>query len=169
MIERLMDAAARQTGIDRTELRRRNMIRPEQMPYTNAMDKTYDSGGFANVMARALELADWKGFAGRAAASKSRAMLRGQGIATFIEWTGVDIFAEVIDVMVTGDGLIEIFTAAQPMGQSLATTLRSSRRPASPPTGSGCSVTGSGDRLQAGSRSCSRRIGGKPHPAHFSA
>jgi len=122
MIERLMDAAARQTGIDRIELRRRNMIRPEQMPYKNAMDKTYDSGKFAHMMDRALALADWKGFAGRAAASRSRGKLRGQGIATFIEWTGADVFAEVIDVTVTGDGRIEIFTAAQPMGQSLATT-----------------------------------------------
>ncbi len=122
MIERLMDAAARQTGIDRTELRRRNMIRPEQMPYKNPMDKTYDSGKFAHVMDRALALADWKGFAGRATASRSCGKLRGQGIATFIEWTGVDIFTEVVSVTVSGDGRIEIFTAAQPMGQSLATT-----------------------------------------------
>jgi carbon-monoxide dehydrogenase large subunit len=122
MIERLMDEAARQSGIDRIELRRRNMIRPEQMPYRNAMDKTYDSGKFAHMMDRALALADWTGFAGRAAASRSRGRLRGQGIATFIEWTGAEAFAEVVDVKVTGDGSIEIFTAAQPMGQSLATT-----------------------------------------------
>ena len=56
IIERLMDEAARQTGIDRAELRRRNMIRPEQMPYTNAMGKTYDSGQFAKVMDQALAL-----------------------------------------------------------------------------------------------------------------
>lgn len=122
MIERLMDAAARQTGIDRIELRRRNMIRPEQMPYTNAMGKTYDSGRFANVMDRALALAGWEGFASRAAASMRRAKLRGRGIATFIEWTGADVFAEVVNVTVTGDGQIEIVSAAQPMGQSLVTT-----------------------------------------------
>jgi aerobic carbon-monoxide dehydrogenase large subunit len=58
IIERLMDAAARATGIERTELRRRNMIRPEQMPYTNAMGKTYDSGQFAKVMDQAMALAD---------------------------------------------------------------------------------------------------------------
>ena len=122
MIERLMDAAARETGIDRVELRRRNMIRPEQMPYRNAMDKTYDSGRFAHVMDRALALADWTGFDARAAESKRRGKLRGQGIATFLEWTGADVFEETIDVTVTGAGRIEIFTAAQPMGQSLATT-----------------------------------------------
>ncbi|MGE5088455.1 MAG: xanthine dehydrogenase family protein molybdopterin-binding subunit [Candidatus Levyibacteriota bacterium] len=122
IIERLMDAAARQTGIDRTELRRRNMIRPEQMPYTNPMGKTYDSGQFAKVMDKALALADWKGFEARAAASKARGRLRGQGIATFLEWTGADVFEETVSVTVSGAGEIEIWTAAQAMGQSLATT-----------------------------------------------
>ena len=122
IIERLMDEAARATGIDRIELRRRNMIRPEQMPYTNPMAKTYDSGRFANVMDRALALADWQGFEARAEGTRSQGRLRGQGIATFLEWTGADVFEETVDVTITGAGRIEIFTAAQPMGQSLATT-----------------------------------------------
>ncbi|MDE2208693.1 MAG: xanthine dehydrogenase family protein [Betaproteobacteria bacterium] len=122
IIERLMDAAARRTGIDRIELRRRNMIRPEQMPYTNPMGKTYDSGQFAKVMDEGLALADWKGFEARAADSKLRGRLRGQGIATFLEWTGADVFEEAVTVTVTGAGEIEIFTAAQAMGQGLATT-----------------------------------------------
>jgi aerobic carbon-monoxide dehydrogenase large subunit len=122
IIERLMDAAARQTGIDPVELRRRNMIRPEQMPYRNAMDKTYDSGNFAAVMDRATALARWPGFDARAAESKDRGRLRGRGIATFLEWTGVDIFEERVTVTVKGDGEIEIFSALQAMGQGLATT-----------------------------------------------
>ena len=122
LIERLLDEASRATGIDRVELRRRNMIEPGQMPYTNAMDKTYDSGRFAHVMDRALALAGWSGFAARAAESQRRGRLRGQGLATFLEWTGADVFEETVDVTVAGDGRIEIFTAAQPMGQSLATT-----------------------------------------------
>ena len=122
MIERLMDEAARQAGIDRIELRRRNMIKPAQMPYTNAMGKTYDSGRFEQVMERALALCDWEGFAGRAAEGRTRGRLRGLGIATFLEWTGADVFEETVDVTVEGGGRIEIFTAAQPMGQSLATT-----------------------------------------------
>ena len=122
IIERLMDAAAREIGMDRTELRRRNMIAPEQMPYTNAMGKTYDSGQFAKVMDQALALADWAGFEARAAAAARRGRLRGQGIATFLEWTGADVFEETVDVTVTGAARIEVFTAAQPMGQSLATT-----------------------------------------------
>jgi carbon-monoxide dehydrogenase large subunit len=122
IIERLMDEAARETGIDRIELRRRNMIRPEQMPYTNAMDKTYDSGQFAKVMDRALAASDWHGFDRRAAEAGRSGRLRGQGIATFLEWTGADVFEETVEVAVTGEGRIRILTAAQPMGQSLATT-----------------------------------------------
>ncbi|HQR10778.1 MAG TPA: xanthine dehydrogenase family protein molybdopterin-binding subunit [Casimicrobiaceae bacterium] len=122
IIERLMDAAARQTGIDALELRRRNMIRPAQMPYRNPMDKTYDSGNFASVMDQAAALADWRGFDARAAAAKARGRLRGRGIATFLEWTGVDLFEERVTVTVTGDGEIEIFNALQAMGQGLATT-----------------------------------------------
>ena len=122
IIERLMDAAARQTGIDATELRRRNMIRPEQMPYTNPMAKTYDSGNFASVMDQATALADWRGFDARCADEKQRGRLRGRGIATFLEWTGVDIFEERVTVTVSGNGEIEIFTALQAMGQGLATT-----------------------------------------------
>jgi len=60
LIERLMDEAARVTGISRVELRRRNMIRPEQMPYRNPMAQTYDSGKFESVMTQALALADWE-------------------------------------------------------------------------------------------------------------
>ncbi len=122
IIERLMDAAARQTGIDPVDLRRRNMIRPGQMPYTNAMGKVYDGGQFAKVMDQALALADWKGFGARAAASLRRGRLRGQGLATFLEWTGADVFEETVSITVTGAGRVEIFSAAQPMGQSLATT-----------------------------------------------
>jgi aerobic carbon-monoxide dehydrogenase large subunit len=92
------------------------------MPYTNAMGKTYDSGQFAKVMDGALALADWRGFASRAAQAERRGRWRGQGIATFLEWTGADVFEETVDVTVTGAGRIEIFSAAQPMGQSLATT-----------------------------------------------
>ena len=126
MIERLMDAAALKTGIDHIELRRINMIRPEQMPYTNPMDKTYDSGKFAQVMDRATALADWDGFDARAAEAKRRGRLRGRGMATFLEWTGADVVEEVVTVIVTprsdGDGEIEIFSAMQAMGQGLATT-----------------------------------------------
>ena len=88
IIERLMDAAARKLGMDPRELRRRNMIRPEQMPYTNAMHQTYDSGQFEAVMDKAVALARWDEFDARAAEAKRRGRLRGRGMATFLEWTG---------------------------------------------------------------------------------
>src|SRR4029453_11358139 len=122
MIERLMDAAARATGIDQVELRRRNMIRPEQMPYKNPLDKTYDSGQFATVMDEALELADWNGFDPRSAEAAPRGRLRGRGRAAFLEWTGADVFEETVTVTIGGDGGIEIVSATQAMGQGLATT-----------------------------------------------
>jgi aerobic carbon-monoxide dehydrogenase large subunit len=122
VIERLMDEAARQTGIDNVELRRRNLVQPSQMPYRNAMDKTYDTGQFELVMDRGLAHADWNGFEARRAASSARGRLRGRGLATFLEWTGADVFEEKVSVSVTADGGIEIFSATQPMGQGLATT-----------------------------------------------
>ncbi len=126
MIERVLDAAARQTGIDRVELRRRNMIAPEKMPYTNAMQKKYDTGRFSAVLDKGLALADWSGFAAREAQTIKRGWLRGRGIVTFIEWTGADVFTEDVTVSVlpaaNGAGIIEIFSATQAMGQGLATT-----------------------------------------------
>ncbi len=120
--ERLMDAAAREMGLDGAELRRRNMIRPEQMPYTNAMGQRYDSGRFEQILDQGLALADWHGYAVRQAASAARGRLRGRGIATFLEWTGGNALEERVTVTVTADGLIEIGSATQAMGQGIATS-----------------------------------------------
>jgi carbon-monoxide dehydrogenase large subunit len=97
-IERLMDEAARQTGIDRIELRRRNFIRPEQMPYKNPMGADLrrrqlreDHGPGAG--ARRLE-----GFEARAAQSARNGKHRGLGIATFLEWTGGNVLEERVTV-----------------------------------------------------------------------
>ncbi|WP_341912859.1 xanthine dehydrogenase family protein molybdopterin-binding subunit [Polaromonas sp. YR568] len=122
-MERLMDEAARQTGIDRIELRRRNFIQPAQMPYKNPMGQVYDTGKFESVMDQALVLADWKGFDARAAQSASRGLVRGLGIATFLEWTGGNALEETVTVAVQADGMIEVFTAVNAMGQGIATTL----------------------------------------------
>lgn len=123
IMERLMDEAARQTGIDRIELRRRNFIRPEQMPYTNPMGQTYDVGEFQKIMEEGLALADWSGFEARAAQSKAAGKLRGLGIATFLEWTGGMALQERVTVEVRADGIIEVFSAVNQMGQGIATTL----------------------------------------------
>jgi carbon-monoxide dehydrogenase large subunit len=122
-IERLMDEAARVSGIDRVELRRRNFVKPEQMPYKNAMGQTYDTGHFESIMDQALSLSDWSGFEARAKASLAKGRWRGLGIATFLEWTGGNALEEKVNVRIMADGVIEVFTAVNAMGQGIATTL----------------------------------------------
>jgi carbon-monoxide dehydrogenase large subunit len=122
IIERLMDAAARKTGLDAAEIRRRNLIRPEQIPYKNPMGQTYDSGNFPALLEQGLKLADYAGFDKRAAESKARGRLRGRGLVTFLEWTSGNAFEERVTVDVSADGYIEIYTATQGMGQGIATS-----------------------------------------------
>lgn len=122
-IERLMDEAARQIGMDRIALRRRNFVQPAQMPYKNAMGQTYDTGCFESIMDQGLALANWDGFAERAAASEKQGLWRGLGIATFLEWTGGNALEESVNVQVMADGVIEVFTAVNAMGQGIATSL----------------------------------------------
>jgi carbon-monoxide dehydrogenase large subunit len=122
MTERLMDAAARRLKLDPAELRRRNMIRPDQFPYKNPMGQVYDCGQFEKLLDQGLELADWNGFAARREASRSRGLLRGRGIATFLEWTGGNALEENVRVDVTADGFIELTSATQAMGQGIHTS-----------------------------------------------
>ena len=120
--ERLFDAAAREMKMDPAELRRRNLIRPEQMPYQNAMGQVYDSGRFEQILDQGLLLADWEGFSARRAASEQRGKLRGRGLASFLEWTGGNVFEERVTIDVSADGFIEILSATQAMGQGIATS-----------------------------------------------
>jgi len=122
VVERLVETAARELKIDPAELRRRNLIKPEQMPYTNPMAQTYDSGRFEQVLDAGLALADWNGFAARRAASEATGKLRGRGLASFLEWTGGMAFEERVTVSVAADGFIEIVSATQAMGQGIATS-----------------------------------------------
>jgi aerobic carbon-monoxide dehydrogenase large subunit len=123
IIERLIDEAARQTGIDRIALRRKNFIAPSQMPYKNPMNQLYDTGKFEALMDRALLQANWAGFESRAAASAAQGKWRGLGLATFLEWTGANVFQERVTVTVLADGIVEVFCAVNAMGQGIATTL----------------------------------------------
>ena len=86
-MERLVDTAAREMGIDRVELRRRNHIRPEQMPVHAPSGMVYDSGDFPALLEEALAAADWDGFAARRAESRRRGKLRGRGIGQYLEVT----------------------------------------------------------------------------------
>jgi carbon-monoxide dehydrogenase large subunit len=121
--ERLFDAAAREMKLDPAELRRRNMVGPQQMPYKNPMGQVYDCGQFEKILDQGLALADWHGYAARREASKRRGKLRGRGIATFLEWTSGNVFEERVTVTVTPDGMIELCSAVQAMGQGIATSL----------------------------------------------
>ena len=122
IIERLMDAAARATGIDPVELRRRNLVPADRMPYRNAMGQVYDSGEFGKMLEQVLELGEWDGYAARAQQSAARGRLRGRSITTFLEWTGGNALAETVKVDVTADGFIELTSATMPMGQGIATS-----------------------------------------------
>ncbi|MFG1357535.1 xanthine dehydrogenase family protein molybdopterin-binding subunit [Xanthobacter pseudotagetidis] len=88
VIERLVDEAARETGIGPVELRRRNFVTPGQMPYLTATGRTYDSGVFDRHMTRALALSGWEAFPERAAAAAGQGLARGIGLATYIEACG---------------------------------------------------------------------------------
>lgn len=89
VLERLADEAARKLGMDRTEIRRRNMIPVEDMPYTTPIGPVYDSGNFPNIMEKLLSGADWDGFDARRAESEARGKLRGIGLAMYVETSGV--------------------------------------------------------------------------------
>lgn len=118
LMERLMDAAAAGMKIDPAELRRRNLIRREQMPYTTPMGETFDSGNFPHMLTRTLYLADWDGFARRRAQSKASGKLRGRAISTFLEWTGV-VHEETVRMQVDADGRVYVYIATQAMGQGI--------------------------------------------------
>jgi carbon-monoxide dehydrogenase large subunit len=122
-IERLMDEAARQMKMDRIALRRLNFVQPTQMPYKNPMGQTYDTGHFESIMDQGLKLSQWDSFESRAQASAQRGVWRGLGIATFLEWTGGNALEENVHVQVLPDGVIEVFTAVNQMGQGIATSL----------------------------------------------
>jgi carbon-monoxide dehydrogenase large subunit len=115
LLERLMDAAARQLGLPPDEIRRRNFIRPEQMPYRTACGPTYDSGDFARNLKDALAAADWTGFEARRSEARARGKLRGRGLSCYVEICGFD--EEEATLRCTGDGAVELLIGTQSTGQ----------------------------------------------------
>jgi aerobic carbon-monoxide dehydrogenase large subunit len=122
VVERLMDAAARQIGIDPRAIRKANYIKPAQLPYTNPVGQVYDSGAFAHVLQRASELADWDGFAARKRAAKKKGLLYGRGLTSYIEWTGGRAHTEKVSLHATAEGRVILHSGTQAMGQGLQTT-----------------------------------------------
>lgn len=126
VIERIIDIAAAETGIDPVELRRRNLIPPEAMPYQTPFVFRYDCGDFGRVMDRALELADHAGFPARRAEAGVRGMLRGFGLANPIEVAGGPYARPGTDyahVRVNTDGNLTLNVGAMSTGQGLETAL----------------------------------------------
>ncbi|GBD45197.1 Carbon monoxide dehydrogenase large chain [bacterium HR40] len=115
-IERMMDVAAGELGIDRVELRRRNFIPPQRMPFTTAVGETYDSGEFERVMDRALERADWKGFRARREEAAKRGRLRGIGLCYYIESTMGDP-SERAKIVFEEDDRVAVYVGTQSNGQ----------------------------------------------------
>jgi carbon-monoxide dehydrogenase large subunit len=118
-MERLVETAARELGIDSLELRRRNLIRPEQMPYRAPSDAVYDSGDFPAVLDEALRLADWDGFPARQAESRARGKLRGRGIGHYLEVTAPPM-REMGGIRFEPDGTVTIITGTLDYGQGHA-------------------------------------------------
>ena len=116
VIERLVDAAARDLGLAPDALRRRNFIKPKAMPYTTPTGKVYDSGDFAAHMGRAQEIIDWKGFGRRAAQSRKAHKLRGIGLATYIEACGSN-GPDAAAVRLGRDGNVTVLAGSQSTGQ----------------------------------------------------
>ena len=116
LVERLVDEAARQSGIDRIELRRRNLLPSDVFPYKTPTGSTYDSGDPQALLAQALEVADWDGFERRRAAAKARGLLRGIGCATFIEPSG-GLGQEEIAIRFDDAGSVQLYTLSRASGQ----------------------------------------------------
>jgi carbon-monoxide dehydrogenase large subunit len=118
-MERLVETAGREMGIDRMELRRRNHIQPEQMPYTAPSGMVYDGGEFPAVMERALVAADWNGYPARQAASRARGKMRGRGMGHYLEVTAGD-GNEMGGIRFEPDGGVTIITGTLDYGQGHA-------------------------------------------------
>jgi len=119
-MERLIDAAAAEMGIDRLALRKRNQIRPRDLPYKTASAVTYDSGDFAALTKQAFELADGKGFARRKRESSRRGKLRGLGIGNFLEVTAPPS-KEMAGIVFNADGTVTLTTGTLDFGMGHAT------------------------------------------------
>jgi aerobic carbon-monoxide dehydrogenase large subunit len=134
LLERLVDVAAAEIGIDRVELRRRNLIQPGQMPYATPVALTYDSGNYPLILDRALTLSDYAGFAARKAESAARGRLRGLGLCCYIEACGIAPsnvagalgaragLYESAEVRFHPTGSVTVFTGSHSHGQGHETT-----------------------------------------------
>ncbi|HET9147768.1 MAG TPA: xanthine dehydrogenase family protein molybdopterin-binding subunit [Acetobacteraceae bacterium] len=134
LLERLVDVAARELGMDRIAIRRRNFIPADAYPYQTPVALQYDSGNHEATLARGMEIAGWAGFEARRAEAKARGRLRGIGISTYLEACGIAPskvagalgaragLYEVANIRVHPTGSVTVFTGTHSHGQSHETT-----------------------------------------------
>jgi aerobic carbon-monoxide dehydrogenase large subunit len=129
ILERLMSKAAQELGLDQTEIRRKNFIRPDQFPYQTPVAVVYDTGNYEASLAKAIELADYRRFPERRAAAKAKGKLRGVGVASYIEACGIAPSSlvgalgaraglwEAATIRVNPTGSVTVLTGAHSHGQ----------------------------------------------------
>ena len=134
LLERLVDCVARDTGIDRVELRRRNFIPADAYPYQTPVALEYDSGNHLKTLEGALAASDWAGFPARRAASRAKGKLRGIGMSTYLEACGIAPskvagalgaragLYEVANIRIHPTGSVSVFTGTHSHGQGHETT-----------------------------------------------
>src|SRR5580658_3596861 len=125
-IEQLVDEAARQLGVDRIALRRKNLVPPKAMPYRNSVGMLYDSGQYEGNMDWAMDIADWKGFPARRREAKRRGKLLGRGLANYVE-SSIGAPKEQARITVqpqdqSGPARVDVVIGTQPAGQGHETS-----------------------------------------------
>ncbi|MEJ6596014.1 xanthine dehydrogenase family protein molybdopterin-binding subunit [Parasphingorhabdus sp.] len=123
LLERVVDAAAFDLGMDPADLRRRNLIQPEQMPYETGFQYTYDSGDYPVSQSKAEDAADWTGFEERRAEALQRGKLRGIGMGHVVE-IAAGMMDEMGSIEIEADGSVTISTGFHNHGQGQETTMR---------------------------------------------
>jgi carbon-monoxide dehydrogenase large subunit len=121
ILERVIDTAARELGFDKIELRRKNFVKPEQMPYTNAVGATYDSGTYEANMDLAMKIADWNGAEARRADAQKRGKLFGLGFANYVE-SSIGSPRERAEITIHPQGKVSCVIGTQPSGQGHETS-----------------------------------------------
>ena len=121
MIERMIDIAAKECGFDRVQLRKKNLIRPKQQPYTNPIGIKYDNGDYEATMNTAMDLGEWKGFEKRRKDAKKRGKLRGMAVTNYVETTS-GFPRERAEVTVLPEGKVDVIIGTQATGQGHQTS-----------------------------------------------
>ena len=117
VMERLIEAAARELGVGVDDIRRRNLLRSDELPHNNGIGLTFDIGDFPAVLDKALANADWNGFTARKAAAARQGLRYGRGIAFYVEIAGGGSADEFADIRVAADGIVEAAVGTQSNGQ----------------------------------------------------